>query len=139
MVRTYAGHRIASVTFINPDQDLAILKVDTGALEAIPLSMEPPQLQETLWAIGFPLALEQRVSLGYYEKLFNGRLYTSNHVNSGVSGGGLLKCEDGQFVLAGVVHGYVALQRNNQWINIGDSTSVPSQAISQFLTATDSL
>jgi hypothetical protein len=129
----------AVVNYLSHSLDLAVLTVSAELPQAIPISTAPLSEMETLWAIGFPLALDQKVSLGYYEKEWNGRLYTTNHVNSGVSGGGLLRCEMGEFALAGVVHGYVALKRNNQTINLGDSTSVPSLAVANFLQATQRL
>lgn len=128
------GQRVdAQVLATDEANDLALLAVPTGNLKIIPLSNIPLKVEEPVWALGFPLAKSQRLSLGLYQSVFNGRLYTSTHVNSGVSGGGLLRCEDGQFALAGVVHGFVAQVRNEEYINIGDSTSVPAAVIQTFL------
>lgn len=128
------GKRVdAQVLATDETNDLALLAVPTGNLKIIPLSSIPLEVEEPVWALGFPLAKSQRLSLGLYQSVYNGRLYTSTHVNSGVSGGGLLRCEGGQFALAGVVHGFVAQVRNEEYINIGDSTSVPAAVIQTFL------
>src|SRR5690606_19639080 len=128
------GQRVeAHVLATDETNDLALLSVPTGNLKIIPLSSIPLEVEEPVWALGFPLAKSQRLSLGLYQSVYNGRLYTSTHVNSGVSGGGLLRCEGGQFALAGVVHGFVAQVRNEEYINIGDSTSVPAAVIQTFL------
>ncbi len=128
------GQRVeAQVLATDETNDLALLSVPTGDLKIIPLSNVPLEVEEPVWALGFPLAKSQRLSLGLYHRVYNGRLYTSTHVNSGVSGGGLLRCEGGQFALAGVVHGFVAQVRNEEFINLGDSTSVPSAVIQTFL------
>ncbi len=123
----------AELIAIDETTDLALLAVPTGSLKIIPLSAEPLRVEEPVWALGYPLAKKLRLSLGLYQSIYNGRLYTSTHVNSGVSGGGLLRCDAGQFVLAGVVHGFVAQVKNQQYINIGDSTSVPAATIQRFL------
>lgn len=123
----------AKTVAVNPRLDLALLSVDTSTLEPVPLAANSPRINETMWAVGFPLAAEQRISLGQYKEMYNGRLYTSVHINSGTSGGGLLQCENGSPKLAGIVHGYVAMRMGNKRVNIGDSTSVPANVIKQFV------
>jgi len=86
--------------------DLALISADTGNLKPIAINPTPIHYNEPLWAVGFPLSLSQKISVGYYQKTLNGRVYSSNHVNSGVSGGGLLRCNQGQFELAGIIHGW---------------------------------
>lgn len=126
----------AELIAVDEANDLALLSVPTHSLKVIPISNEPLRVEEPVWALGYPLAKKLRLSLGLYQSIYNGRLYTSTHVNSGVSGGGLLRCDAGQFALAGVVHGFVAQVKNQQYINIGDSTSVPAAAIQRFLAGT---
>ena len=134
-VWAYMGERgwPAKITLIDHQLDLALLQVNTEQLAPLPLNKSPLASKERLWAIGFPLSLDQKVSLGYYQKMTNNRLYTSNHVNSGVSGGGLLRCTHGKFELAGIIHGYVGIIQDQSVINIGDSTSIPVAAIIDFL------
>ena len=123
----------AEILSINRQTDLAYLLVQTNNIQPIPLATKHPKVGESVWAAGFPLAAEQRVSTGFFEQLEGGRLYTSVHINSGTSGGGLLRCEDGIAKLAGIIHGYVALHKGGNLINIGDSTSVPYDTISDFV------
>lgn len=125
----------AQVIGIDAENDLAMLAVGTSELAPMPLSNTLLRESEAVWAIGYPLALDQKLSLGLYQNMFNGRLYTSAHINSGSSGGGLLRCQAGAFELAGVVHGYVAQRAGSSYVNIGDSTSVPARKIRDFIDA----
>lgn len=123
----------AKVISINRSTDLAYLAVHTGNILPIAVAENPLRSGESVWAAGYPLASSQRISTGFFENMSQGRLYTSVHINSGTSGGGLLRCEEGAPKLAGIVHGYVALRRDGSVINIGDSTSVPAAEIIDFI------
>ena len=124
---------IANVIATDIETDLALLSVETGDLEPVQLSRTQLKDFEPVWAIGFPLAREQMMSHGHFESDYNGRLYTSTYINSGSSGGGLLRCRAGIYELAGVVHGYVAYLEGDHYVNIGDSTSVPAEQILAFM------
>lgn len=123
----------ADVIATDANIDLALLSVETGDLEPVQLSTTQLQELEQVWAIGFPLAREQKMTIGLFQSDYNGRLYTSTHINSGSSGGGLLRCRAGTYELAGVVHGYVAYRDGDNLVNIGDSTSVPAKQILAFV------
>ncbi|MDX2486687.1 MAG: serine protease [Gammaproteobacteria bacterium] len=133
MIRYSGDTHQAEVLALNIKNDLALLAADTGSLEPIMLTDGKLKRLEQVWAVGFPLALEQKLTIGLFQTINNGRLYTTTHVNTGNSGGGLLRCKDGAFELAGIVHGYVAYLDGGSYINIGDSTSVPATQIESFL------
>ncbi len=137
MVEVGGQFQVATVLGTDADNDLALLLVNTGELLPMPVSRTLLRESEAVWAIGYPLALEQKMSLGLYQNMFNGRLYTSAHINSGTSGGGLLRCQAGAYELAGVVHGYVAQRAGANYVNIGDSTSVPARKIQDFISRVD--
>ncbi len=137
MVEVDGKFQVATVLGTDADNDLALLSVATNELAPMPVSSTMLRESEAVWAIGYPLALEQKMSLGLYQNMFNGRLYTSAHINSGSSGGGLLRCQAGSFELAGVVHGYVAQRAGSDYVNIGDSTSVPARKIQDFIALVD--
>ena len=123
----------ADVIATDTKTDLALLAVETGDLEPVRLSTTQLKVFEQVWAVGFPLALEQKMTLGLFQNDHEGRLYTSTHINSGSSGGGLIRCRGGIYELAGVVHGYVAYRDGDNYVNIGDSTSVPAKQILAFM------
>lgn len=134
MMIQYSGDSYhAEVLASNDENDLALLAANTGSLKPIILTGVRLERLEQVWAVGFPLALEQKLTIGLFQSVDNGRLYTTTHVNSGNSGGGLLRCRDGAFELAGIVHGYVAYLDGGKYVNIGDSTSVPVAQIETFL------
>lgn len=135
----YKGqHREASILSLDKHTDLALLATDTGNLRAIDLSENELKPQEPVWSVAFPMAMSQRTELGLFHRTFNNRLLTSTHANQGSSGGGLLRCHQGSFELAGVIHGYVAIQVGHDRFNSGDSTSVPASRIRYFLNASAS-
>ena len=123
----------AQLLMIDHANDLALLAAPTQQLEAITISNAALTKNEPVWALGFPLAQEQKLSLGLYRNMMNGRLYTTTHINSGSSGGALLHCNAGKFELAGIVHGFVARVEGERYINLGDSTSVPADSIKLFI------
>ncbi|WP_075187724.1 S1 family peptidase [Teredinibacter haidensis] len=125
--------RAASILSIDKNNDLALLSVDTKHLKPVQLKRNALQADEMVWVLGYPLASSQKLSLGLYKEKMNGRLYTTSHVNHGTSGGGLLACDRGQYSLAGVVHGFVARIDGGDYVNIGDSTSVPANIIEEFI------
>ncbi|MFK7733957.1 MAG: trypsin-like peptidase domain-containing protein, partial [Pseudomonadales bacterium] len=134
-VRYMGQDHAARILSIDKQTDLALLDTNTGQLHAIGLSEKNLQSQEPVWSVAFPMAMAQRTELGLYQKTFNERLLTSTHANQGSSGGGLLRCNQGDFELAGIIHGYIAVRVGNDRFNSGDSTSVPASIIRHFLNA----
>ncbi|NND64548.1 MAG: trypsin-like peptidase domain-containing protein, partial [Gammaproteobacteria bacterium] len=90
------------------EHDLALLSVDTGALNPLRLAETGLRIREPVWAIGFPLALDQRTTEGYLRTDTGKKLYTSARIDAGNSGGGLIRCMDGEHQLAGIVSSYGA-------------------------------
>lgn len=130
---------LALVIAIDEYNDLALLAVETGNIPPMRLANLDLERNELVWAIGFPYARSQKTSLGLYQNMFQGRLYTSAHINSGSSGGGLFRCHTGSYELAGIIHGYIAFLDGEKIINSGDSTSVPAKQIRAFIKNADQL
>lgn len=133
--------REAVPVIINEARDLALLAVDTGALQPIAIASEPLNIDERIWAIGFPLGKDQRTSHGVLTQSDNDLLYTTAHINQGTSGGGLLRCVNGknnEYELAGIVRAYIADVTSNQPINTGDSVAVGKSPILDLLRLADS-
>lgn len=126
--------RVAKVVTVDAEKDLALLSVDTGRAKPARLGTEGLSELEQVWAVGFPLALEQRTTLGLFQGVNEGRLYSNVHVNSGSSGGGLFRCESGVYELVGVLRAFIAYRVGDELVNIGESTSVPIDQVLVFLT-----
>lgn len=125
--------REAKVLRIDLEKDLALLSVDTADLKPANMGTKSLSELEQVWAVGFPLALEQRTTLGLFQRLDGGRLYSNAHVNSGSSGGGLFRCQGGAYELVGVLRAFIAYKIGDELVNIGESTSVPADQIVSFL------
>ena len=130
-----AGRQLqARVLSTDKEDDLALLAVDTGDTPPVALSASPLQKFEPVWAVGFPLALEQYTTWGHFQAVHRGRLYTSAPITSGNSGGGLLRCSRGRFELAGVVQSFHGFKRGQDFISAGHlSVAIPSADIERFL------
>jgi S1-C subfamily serine protease len=123
----------ARVLGLDSDNDLALLEADTAGLAPVPIARAPLAAYEDVWAIGYPMALDMAVSQGRFERVANGKVYTSAWITSGVSGGGLLRCNGGSYELAGIVRDYVAYLRGDDYVNASQSTSAPAESIRAFL------
>lgn len=130
-------YRPARVLGIDAMTDLALIETDTGDVPALPITHRPLTLYEDVWAIGFPLALDMAVSQGRYQHAANGKLYTSAWITSGVSGGGLVRCNHGGYELAGIMRDYVAFLRGAAYVNASQSTSTPAESILAFIRRID--
>jgi S1-C subfamily serine protease len=130
-------YRPASVLGLDATADLALLETDTGDVAAMPITHRALALYEDVWAIGFPLALDMAVSQGRYQHAANGKLYTSAWITSGVSGGGLVRCNHGAYELAGIMRDYVAFLRGDAYVNASQSTSTPAESILAFIRRID--
>lgn len=124
---------IASVLLIDRESDLALLSVWTENLSPIPLSKYELNESQEVWAVGFPRAQAQHTSAGNFNFKQAEAIHTSAGIDSGASGGGLLSCENGQFVLAGMLRGYGAYVSDQGLVRLDDySVSVAASDI-QFV------
>ena len=134
MVYIGSHYKEATILGRDPFSDLALLMVGTENLEPIQISDRGLAINESVWAVGFPLALDQTTTTGEFFRYRNGGLLTSADINAGSSGGGLLHCEHGQFKLAGMIRSYLARVKHGQAIAIPHrSISVPADAIEAFM------
>jgi hypothetical protein len=137
MVRINGVQRPATVMFVNQSKDFALLEVSTGGRYVIPLRQMPLEEADTVWAVGFPLGGEQVVNQGEYEGLIeDGTLHTTASVDHGQSGGGLISCEQGRHVLAGMTTGFGAIRAGGEVIRLDDySVSLSSMDIAPLMQA----
>lgn len=118
--------RRAAIISLFPDRDLALLLADTGDQRPIPLSFNLLQPHDSVWAIGYPLGGNQISSPGRYQGMVDGEIQTTASVNHGQSGGGLISCENGEHVLAGIITAFGAIDMGDHYIRLDDySISVP--------------
>jgi hypothetical protein len=92
----------ASVTWVDPDHDLALLKADGLQAPTVSSRLSPPvAVGERVYAIGTPEGLEQTLSEGIVSGLRDYEdgyvIQTSAPISPGSSGGGLFD-EEGRFV-----------------------------------------
>lgn len=124
----------ASLHSVDPTNDLAVLAVATHNLVPIPLSMDRLRADQPVWALGYPLGGDLKISLGYVEEFHQGAVQTSAEIDSGHSGGGLFSCEADKYVLAGMLRGYGAFRRNGVLVKVDNfSISVTSRTIKRFV------
>ncbi len=133
-VRIDHDFRYARLLSVDQDKDLAVMSVDTGDIDPIRLSRRDPYENEPVWAIGFPHARFKTTSSGHFQNKLDGVLHTSAPIDAGESGGGLLSCDQGTFVLAGMLRGYGAYVDGDEYIKIENhSVSVTARDIEQFI------
>ncbi|HFD86609.1 MAG TPA: serine protease, partial [Gammaproteobacteria bacterium] len=109
------------VLFINQSKDFAMLEVSTDGQYVVPLRQQPLAETDTVWAVGFPMGGGQVVNQGEYEGLIeDGTLHTTASVDHGQSGGGLISCENGHHVLAGMTTGFGAIRAGGEVIRLDD-------------------
>lgn len=121
---------VASVLFVDHDTDLALLSVWTDRLTPIPLSTQDLTKSQGVWAVGFPRAEAQHTSYGEFNFKQAETIHTSAGIDSGASGGGLLSCEGGKFVLAGMLRGFGAYNTDQGLVRLDDySVSVAAPNI----------
>lgn len=120
----------ATVLLIDKDSDMAILSAKTDDLFPIPLGEIELDQKQAVWAVGYPLAQARHTSTGNFNFRQAEALHTSAGIDSGSSGGGLLSCEKGQFVLAGMLRGYGAHRTSEGLVRLEDySISVAASDI----------
>ncbi|MBT8144727.1 MAG: serine protease [Gammaproteobacteria bacterium] len=140
LVRIDGAYRHAELLGTDATSDLALLAVDTGSLQPLPLAQKTLYSFEQVWAIGYPLALEQVTTHGFFRNNAQGRLFASAPIQAGASGGGLMRCENGKFELAGLIRGYGAYRIGNELVPLNDlSIHTPAEQIQRFVLQTDGI
>lgn len=120
----------ANILYIDSETDIALLSVWTDDLPPIPLSKSELNERQEVWAVGFPRAQAQHTSTGYFNFKQAEAIHTSAGIDLGESGGGLLSCENGEFVLAGMLRGYGAYITDGELVRLDDySISVAASNI----------
>lgn len=137
-VEVYVGvddrFRAAELLMIDNANDLAILSVDTGGIKPLPISSTDPEVSQPVWAVGFPRAQAKTTSAGVFQRKSRGALHTSAPIDSGQSGGGLLSCHNGAYQLAGMLRGFGAYLKGDEYIKLDNhSVSVASATIQRFV------
>lgn len=134
MVSVDGNYRRAELLGTDTIADLALLSVDTGSLRPLPLARKTLYSFEQVWAIGYPLALEQVTTHGFFRNFAHGRLFASAPIQAGASGGGLMRCENGHFELAGLIRGYGAYRVGDELVPLPDlSIHTPAEQIQRFV------
>lgn len=120
----------ASVLLVDKETDLALLSVWTNDLTPIPLSKFEMYESQEVWAAGYPRAENLHTTSGNFVTQKAEAIHTSAGIDSGESGGGLLVCEEGEFVLAGMLRGYGAYRTDEGLVRLEDySISVAASDI----------
>ncbi len=128
----HSEYQNARLVAIDKYRDLALLATPTGEVRPVLVAEHGLGDFEDVWAMGYPLALDMAITQGRYQRHANGKLYTSAWITSGASGGGLLRCTQGEYELAGMLRDYVAYVRDGQYVNASQSTSTPATSIREF-------
>ena len=104
-VLTPEGPRAASRVALDPVNDLALLKLDTIGLEALPFHTATLALGELIWTVGF--AGDGGISYkGPVLGISGGHLRVGAPVFPGMSGGAVVVCKDDRPYLAGTISSF---------------------------------
>lgn len=135
VVGYHGTQKQAEIIAIFTDYDLALLTTDTGSLTPIPFSQQDLYPLETVWAIGYPRAGNLTSATGVFKHdLEAGEIQVTAFVDSGQSGGGVLSCEYGRFVLSGMIKGFGAIDHGDYYVRVDDySIAVPTSDIKSFV------
>lgn len=132
-----SAKRQATLVSTMPERDLALLIADTSNQKPIRMRAHWLRPDSEVWAIGFPLGGPQVAAGGQIEAYESGDVQTNASVNHGQSGGGLVACEDGQHILAGMIRAYGAVQQGSRLVRLENySVHVSTEAIERFLDST---
>ncbi len=128
-------HKQAQIIAVFSDYDLALLTTDTGSLTPIPFSKQDLHPLEAVWTIGYPRAGNLTSATGVFKSdLEEGEIHVTAFVDSGQSGGGVLSCEYGRFVLSGMIKGFGAIDYGDYYVRVDDySVAVPASDIKSFV------
>ena len=116
------------------DTDLALIEAPNLPVRPVAFATHKRIKQEWVWAMGYPFGQELVSASGQYKGIWSHALYTSASVNFGQSGGGLIACENGHHVLAGVVRAFGANKINGKLVRRDDiSIATGIDEIRKFL------
>lgn len=133
-VRTGEDFRRADLISVDHEADLAVLAIDTGNIQPLPLAGTELASSEPVWAVGFPRARGLETSSGVFQRVADGAVHTSATIDSGQSGGGLLSCYEGEYAIAGMLRGYGAYRSGDHFVKLDNhSVSVGARTIERFL------
>ncbi|HFC53531.1 MAG TPA: serine protease [Gammaproteobacteria bacterium] len=124
----------ARMLLIDDENDLALLEVPTDDLPSLQPGTRDLRANDRVWAVGYPRAGDLTMTPGVLERDDGSTLHTSAEIDSGDSGGGLIGCQEGHHILAGMLRGYGAIKQDGEYIKIANySASVAARNISEFI------
>ncbi len=130
----------ARLILIDEENDLALLEAPTANLHPLPIAIQELLVNDKIWALGYPRATVLTVTPGVLENSDGSTLHTSAEIDLGDSGGGLVGCQQGKHVLAGMLRGYGAIKRGEEYIKIEHySASVAARDIIKFIQTSNTL
>jgi len=130
----------ARLISIDKENDLALLEAPTADLHHLPIGVQELTINDKVWALGYPRATVLTVTPGVLEGNDGVTLHTSAEIDSGDSGGGLVVCQQGKHVLAGMLRGYGAIRQGDEYIKVENySASVAARDIAKFIQASNML
>lgn len=134
-IKSNGTSRNAKIIFTATEHDIALLEVDTSGLSPIPFASTLLQSNDPVWAIGYPLGGNLTSSAGaFVDNLNNYKLHTTAEVNHGQSGGGLVTCTDGQYMLSGMIISYGAVLRDGEYVRLKNySVAVSTDEVSSLI------
>ncbi len=128
------SYKEAQLLLVDEENDLALLEAPTRDLPVLPIGTREMAVEAKVWAIGYPRAGALTMTPGILENDDGATLHTTAEIDSGDSGGGLIACEEGRHVLAGMLRGYGAIKRGEEYVKIANySASVAARNISEFI------
>lgn len=129
-------YRQARVMLLDRREDLAMLSVDTLGIVPLPVAAADPLADEPVWAVGYPRAKAKETTPGKLTRNAAGSLHASASIDLGQSGGGLLLCSNGSYILGGMLRGYGAYVRGDEFVKLKNhSVSVGASTIQRFFDA----
>lgn len=129
-------YREARIMLLDRSDDLAMLSVDTRGIVPLPVAVSDPGTNQQVWAVGYPRAAGKETTPGTLTKNNAGSLHASASIDLGQSGGGLLLCDNGSYVLGGMLRGYGAYVRGDEFVKLKNhSVSVGASTIQRFFNA----
>ena len=124
----------AHILLIDEENDLVLLEGPTENLTPLQLGTRDMVPNDRVWAVGYPRAGDLTMTPGVLESDDGATLHTSAEIDSGDSGGGLIGCQHGSHVLAGMLRGFGAVKRDEGYVKIANySASVAARSISEFI------
>ncbi|HGG59041.1 MAG TPA: serine protease [Gammaproteobacteria bacterium] len=128
-------HTTGFVVSRQRELDLALIETsDNLPFPAVPFARHSRTRLEKVWAMGYPFGQALVAASGQYKGLWANSLYTSASVNFGQSGGGLIACENGRHVLAGIVRAFGATRVDGKLVRRDDvSVATTIDDVRRFL------